>query len=97
MPQAVFLPIMELSRRIEAGTLDPRELVRAYLERTSGVGRPINAYVATREDAALLEAASSAQRASRGRRLGALDGIPIAVKDNIDVAGLDATRQLRNR
>ena len=94
MPQAVFLPIMELSRRIEAGTLDPRELVRAYLERASGVGRPINAYVAMREDAALLEAASSAQRASRGRRLGALDGIPIAVKDNNDVAGLPTTNGL---
>jgi Asp-tRNA(Asn)/Glu-tRNA(Gln) amidotransferase A subunit family amidase len=94
MSQAVFLPITELSRRIESGALDPRELVQAYLERANGVGRPINAYVALREDAALVEAASSAQRASHGRRLGALDGIPVAVKDNIDVAGLPTTNGL---
>src|SRR5262245_22182582 len=91
MSELAFLPIGELSRRIGAGTLDPCDLVRTYLQRADGLGRPLNCYVALCREQAMAEAEQAAQRAARKQRLGPLDGIPIGVKDNIDVAGVPTT------
>jgi aspartyl-tRNA(Asn)/glutamyl-tRNA(Gln) amidotransferase subunit A len=91
MTDLTFLPMTELSRRIEAGLLDPRDLLRAYVERAEGVGRSLNCYVALLAKSAVAEAELAAGRATRKERLSPLDGIPIAVKDNIDVAGVPTT------
>jgi Asp-tRNA(Asn)/Glu-tRNA(Gln) amidotransferase A subunit family amidase len=91
MSELAFLPIRELSRRIEAGSLDPRDLALTYLQRAGGVGRPLNCYVAMCRESAMVEAGRAAQRAARKQRLGPLDGIPLAVKDNIDVEGVATT------
>ena len=86
MSDTVFLPITELSRRIDAGAARSRTLTNAFLERSDGVGRPLNCYVALCREQALADAEQAAERAARKQRLSPLDGIPIAVKDNIDVA-----------
>ena len=65
MEDTVFLPVTELSRRIESGVLDPRALARAYLERADTVGRPLNCYVALCGERAMAEADMAAQRAER--------------------------------
>jgi aspartyl-tRNA(Asn)/glutamyl-tRNA(Gln) amidotransferase subunit A len=88
MHDVAFLPITELSRRIEACELDPRHLLNVYLERATGVGRALNCYLALCQESAQAEAEHAAARARRNARLGPLDGIPIAIKDNIDVAGV---------
>src|SRR5262245_46824105 len=91
MSELAFLPITELSRRIDAGMLDPRDLLQAYMQRVDGIGRALNCYVALCRENAVAAAGEAAQRAARHQRLGPLDGIPIGVKDNIDVAGLPTT------
>ena len=88
MHEVAFLPITELSRRIEACELDPLDLFNVYLERATGVGRALNCYLALCQESAQAEAERAAARARRNARLGPLDGIPIAIKDNIDVAGV---------
>jgi Asp-tRNA(Asn)/Glu-tRNA(Gln) amidotransferase A subunit family amidase len=88
MHDVAFLPITELSRRIEARELDPQDLLSVYLERATGVGRALNCYLALCQESAQAEAERAAARARRNARLGPLDGIPIAIKDNIDVAGV---------
>ncbi|MGH8172399.1 MAG: amidase, partial [Rhodanobacteraceae bacterium] len=60
---------------------------RAAIERENP---RLNAYVALDEGAAVA-AAESAARRHEGRGIGRLDGLPVAIKDNLDVAGL-ATR-----
>jgi Asp-tRNA(Asn)/Glu-tRNA(Gln) amidotransferase A subunit family amidase len=97
MSASVFLPITELSRRIDAGALDPLTLTSAFLERFDGVGRALNCYVALCRDQALADAEQASERAARKQRLSSLDGIPIAIKDNIDVAGVPTTNGFGGR
>ncbi|GAA3463061.1 amidase family protein [Saccharothrix longispora] len=73
-----------------AGTLDPVDLTRAYLRRIETVDRHVRSVLAVNGDA-LREAAGSARRWAAGRPLGALDGIPVLLKDNIDTVGTGAT------
>src|SRR5262245_5634339 len=88
MHDLAFLPLAELSRRIDARQLNPVDLLKVYLERAHGIGRPLNCYVALCQASAEQEAWAAAERARRNARLGPLDGIPIGIKDNIDVAGV---------
>jgi Asp-tRNA(Asn)/Glu-tRNA(Gln) amidotransferase A subunit family amidase len=69
----------------------PLELTRAYLARIDKDGRLLNAYVALLPESALTAAVEAETRAQRGERRGPLDGVPIAIKDNIDVAGTATT------
>lgn len=88
MLNLAFMSATELSPLIEAGDVDPRDLTRVFLDRARGEGRGLNCFIALCEKSALAEASAAAERArSKGRR-GPLDGIPVAVKDNMDVAGV---------
>jgi aspartyl-tRNA(Asn)/glutamyl-tRNA(Gln) amidotransferase subunit A len=88
MNELAFLPISELSRLIDVGQLDPTALTRLFLERAQGVGRRLNCFITLCEQTAMAAARTAADRAAASRRLGPLDGIVIALKDNIDVAGI---------
>jgi aspartyl-tRNA(Asn)/glutamyl-tRNA(Gln) amidotransferase subunit A len=88
MTDLPFQSIAQLSAALDARTLDARALTRDALARIDGPGRALNAFVVVCRDTAVQAAEAAAARAAAGRRLGALDGIPVALKDNIDVAGL---------
>jgi aspartyl-tRNA(Asn)/glutamyl-tRNA(Gln) amidotransferase subunit A len=79
--------LARLAERLRAGELSPREAVELYLERIE-THRELNAYITVRAEEALAEA-DVAQSASRQR--GPLWGVPVAVKDVIDVAGTRTT------
>ena len=83
-----FLPIAELSAAFDAQRLDPVAVTRSALARMEAYNPTLNAYVTLCAETALAEAAEASARAAAGRRRGALDGMPIALKDNIDVAGV---------
>src|SRR5262249_28684551 len=56
----------------------------------------VNAFVAL-DDGAPAAAAASAARRREGHIIGRLDGLPVAIKDNIDVAGLPTRAGLPGR
>lgn len=85
--ELAFLPIGRLSPLLESGELGATALTRLFVDRARGVGRALNSYIAILEESALQEAAQAEVRAKARRRLGPLDGVPVALKDNIDVAG----------
>ena len=74
-----------------ANGLSPRSAVEATLARACDVNPKLNAIITLDEAGAVNAAEASARRWKGGRPLGALDGVPVTVKDNILVAGLRAT------
>lgn len=96
--EAAALPvgggITALQRAIAAGTLTRRTIVETHLERIAAVNGQVNGFVEVRGDEALAEAERA--DAQHGRRLnGALDGVPMSVKDSYAIAGLARTDGLR--
>jgi Asp-tRNA(Asn)/Glu-tRNA(Gln) amidotransferase A subunit family amidase len=84
-------PAIELATLIRRRAVSPVELVEIYLDRIARENAALNAYVLVAADAAR-EAAKAAEAAvMRGDALGALHGLPIAIKDDADVAGLPTT------
>ncbi len=76
---------------LAAGDFDAVELLAAYEARIAAEEGRIHAYLARTDGQARSDAEASAARARDGARLGPLDGVPIAIKDNIDVAGVVTT------
>ncbi len=83
-----YLSIAEAGRRFADGSLAPTTLAEALLERITLTDNALHSYVRLMRESALAEADAATARARDGRRLGPLDGIPIAVKDLYDTAGV---------
>lgn len=94
-PAAPAVDVVELSattalERMAAGTLTSRALTQAYLDRIAAVdddGPRLNAVIDLNPSALAEAEARDAERAAATSR-GPLHGLPILVKDNIDVAGM---------
>lgn len=84
-----FAPARELAAAIRERRLSSVEVVGAFLDRIDAVDRRINAITTRVPRELALAAAAAADRAvAAGEPLGPLHGLPIAVKDLMDVAGL---------
>ena len=86
-----FTPAVELARLLHSRELSARELLDAFLNRIHRINPQLNAIVTLAEERAAAEAASADEAAARGGRLGVLHGLPIAVKDLADTAGIRTT------
>lgn len=83
--------VREAAAHIAAGELSPVALVSACLERIAARGEELNVFRTVMAEAALQAAAEAEAAVAAGRPLGPLHGVPIAVKDNIAVAGVRMT------
>jgi amidase len=83
---------VSLARRIRAGEVSPLQAVNAYLERIERVDARVHSYLHVAADHALQAARRAEQALAGGKReLGALHGVPVAVKDLFDTAGMPTT------
>ena len=87
------LPLTELARLLRSRELGARDLTQRYLDRIARHDgkQGLNSYLTVAGEAALKQAARLDAMAARGRFTGPLHGLPIAVKDNLDTAGLRTT------
>src|SRR5919206_4378142 len=81
----VGLPATEIAARVRDGRLSAVDSVRAHLARIDTVEARVGAFRVVRHQAALAEAA--AVDAAPDRAALPLAGVPVAVKDNVAVAG----------
>lgn len=86
-----------LAERIAARDLSAADAVEAYIARIEQVNAKLNAVVVKRYDAARAEAKAADRRQRAGEPLGPLHGVPITVKDSLDVVGLPSTFGLGSR
>ncbi|MFN8523546.1 MAG: amidase [Chloroflexota bacterium] len=90
-----FLSIAEAAGRLAKGSLSAVELTKAYLDRIAAVDTRVHAFVTL----TVVRALADAERADRERRSGQgrgpLHGIPIALKDLLDTAGIRTTGHSR--
>ena len=85
------LTLSAASARIKAGTVTSKELVTACLGRIDIYNPKVNAFITVLREQALAQAATLDAEQRSGRLRGPLHGIPIALKDNIDTAGIRTT------
>ncbi|MER7154227.1 amidase [Streptomyces lydicus] len=91
------LTLTEAAAALDGGSLSPVELTESVLERIGAVDEQLGAYVTVVAGAARDAAARAERERAAGRHRGPLHGIPFALKDVIDAAGLPTTASSRVR
>ncbi len=85
------LGITDVVNLIRTRQLSPVELVQSYLDRIESINLSLNVYLTVMADEALAAAKAAERAMTTGDALGPLHGIPIALKDNCEVAGVRMT------
>lgn len=86
----------EISEGLAAGTLRSAELVQALRDRREALDPDINSFVVVCDDD--MKAAEEADAArARGETLGPLHGVPMTIKDSVDLRGYDSTMGIKSR
>ena len=86
-----WLTASAAARAIARKELSPVELTQALLDRTQRLDPLLNVFVRLDGDAALKAARVAESEAAAGQLRGPLHGVPVGIKDIIDVAGLPST------
>ena len=86
-----FLSASELSELIRKKEVSPVEAVEAYLERIDRLDSKLFSYLTVCRDEALQAARQAEQELARGEHRGPMHGIPVAVKDQVNTAGIRTT------
>src|SRR5262245_6235588 len=86
-----FRPLAELSRDLATGRTSSREIVEACLARIAALDDRLHAFVDVYRDDALASAAAADLERRARRPVGALHGLPIALKDLFHYAGRQTT------
>jgi Asp-tRNA(Asn)/Glu-tRNA(Gln) amidotransferase A subunit family amidase len=90
-----FQSASDLVAAYRLGRVSPVEVARAVLDRIAAVNSQVNALYYVDAEGALTAARASEGRWRAGAPQGALDGVPVTVKDSIAVAGMPMPRGTR--
>ena len=82
---------ISLARRIRSGEISSEDVVERHLQQIQRVNPALNAAIEVLADTALREARLADQKIARGEECGALHGVPVSIKDSIDIAGTRST------
>ncbi len=86
------LTIKEASKKLAGGDITSVKLTKHYLDRVKKLNPKINAYILVLEKEALsLAEASDRRYLENHKRISQIDGIPIAIKDNMAMEGIVTT------
>lgn len=85
------LTLLTASQQLRAGTTTSEGLVRASLARISQLESTLHAFIQLMPEAALEQALQADREIQAGKWRGPLHGIPLAIKDLLDVEGVPTT------
>jgi aspartyl-tRNA(Asn)/glutamyl-tRNA(Gln) amidotransferase subunit A len=83
--------IADLGARLRRKEISPVEVTRLCLDRIEQLNPTLNAFITVMADSALAEARVAEDEIMRGAWRGPLHGVPVALKDLIDTAGIRTT------
>ena len=86
-----FLGARQLAVLVRERQVSPVEITRLYLDRIERFDRALRAYITVLPDAALEKARRAEAAVMRGAEIGPLHGVPYAVKDQFETAGVRTT------
>jgi aspartyl-tRNA(Asn)/glutamyl-tRNA(Gln) amidotransferase subunit A len=89
--QIHFSSIAALGTAYRDGSTSPIEVVRGLLNRIARLDPTLNSFITVLEAESLARAESAAHELKAGRDRGPLHGVPVAIKDLIDMAGAPTT------
>jgi aspartyl-tRNA(Asn)/glutamyl-tRNA(Gln) amidotransferase subunit A len=87
----LFMPATRAAALIRRRALSPVEYVEAVLAAVARAQPQLNAFATVMEEEARRDAAKAERAAAEGAPLGPLHGVPVHIKDLIDVAGVRTT------
>ncbi|WP_416068100.1 amidase [Rhizobium sp. ZK1] len=85
--EIAFMSVAELGRAYRNGSLSPVDVVRASIQRLERLEPALNAVAQRLDEMALADAEQATEELRSGRDRGPLHGIPVAIKDLIEVKG----------
>lgn len=86
-----YKTISELESMLDSKEISAVELAKAVIERKNSVDGKVGAFLSANEDELLAEASISDSLRAEGKKRGALEGIPIGLKDVLAVRGQKLT------
>jgi len=85
------LTLADLQRDYAQGIRTPSQVWQTCQQRIAAEDGRLRSFLYVANDTASQQAQASTRRWAQGQPLGPLDGVPVALKDNIDVAGMPCT------
>ncbi|BCS31671.1 glutamyl-tRNA(Gln) amidotransferase subunit A [Luteitalea sp. TBR-22] len=89
--ELAWLSLADAAALVRSRKVSPVELTAACLDRIATYDPKLNAFITVTREAALAQAKVLETEAVAGRFRGPLHGVPVALKDNIDTAGVRTT------
>jgi len=88
------LGVTDLAKAIREKKVSSREVIQAHLDRIEAINHSLNAVTVVLTAESLRAAEAADETLSAGGTLGPLHGVPMTVKENIDLAGSPTTQGL---
>lgn len=82
------LPATEMAEKVKKGKLSPTEITEAHLDRIEKRNNRTNAFITVTKELAREMAVEAERAVESGEDLGPLHGVPIAIKDLVDISGV---------
>lgn len=91
MSEIIRLTAAELAAKLQNGEVSAVEATQAHLDRIQAVDEKLHAFLAVRPEVSLAAAREIDAKRAAGEQLGALAGVPIAIKDVLVTTDMPAT------
>ena len=89
-----FRSVHDFSRVYQEGKIMPVDVAHKLLEAieaSDNTKKPLRAFIAIKREDVLKQAEAATKRIKNGKKLGALDGVPVSVKDQLDMVPYSTT------
>ena len=91
MTDFIYSTAAELAQALESGSATSVEITQAHLDRIAAVEGEVNAFLHVNPVVSLAAAKASDARRQAGTAFGALDGVPVAIKDVLVTTDMPST------